>query len=105
MFKEVIGVDIHSLSALVEEMLRAKGVSNFRLHTGSGNEIPVDAESVDFVYSHIVFLHLSRPDVLESYISETFRVLRSGGIASLYYGRPFSFRVRSAKSPLVSALS
>ncbi|MDL1894826.1 class I SAM-dependent methyltransferase [Anaerolineae bacterium CFX7] len=104
MFKEVIGVDIHPMGAVVDDMLRSKGLSNFRLYTGNGKNFPVDSELVDFVYSHIVFLHLSGPDVLESYITEVFRVLRSGGIASLYYGRPYSFRAKSAKSPFISTL-
>ncbi len=104
MFREVIGVDIHDLGLVVEEMLRASGLSNFRLCKGSGKEIPIDACSVDFVYSHIVFLHLSGPDVLEAYVNETFRVLKPGGIASFYYGRPFSYRSHTAQSRLVSRL-
>lgn len=103
-FRDVIGVDIHPLPEVVDQMLRAQGVTNFALHKITGKDIPVPSGSIDFVYSHIVLLHLSGPEVFETYLSETFRVLKPGGIASLYYGRPFGSRTKMAPSRLAGSV-
>ena len=95
-FKFVYGVDVHENSDLVGAMLREKGVNNSQLLTTDGrSEIPLQASSVDFVYSFIVFVHLEDHQVFELYLSEIFRLLRPGGVAQIYFGRPFGERTRS----------
>jgi SAM-dependent methyltransferase len=86
-FRHVVGVDVHDRTALVSEALQARGISNFSLHIGDGRHLPVDDESVDVVYSFIVFQHLERVEIARSYLRESHRVLRSGGVAALYVGR------------------
>lgn len=86
-FKGVIGVDIHNEQTTVEAFLKSQGQTNFQLFQTNGDTLPVDAESVDFVYSFIVLQHLPTFKVLESYIQETARVLKSGGVAQLYFGK------------------
>lgn len=104
MFNSVIGVDIHNCSSNVNQMLSARGVDNVELHETDGRSLPVPDRSVDFVWSFIVFVHLSSPEVLERYLDETYRVLKSGGIASLYYGRPYSYRTKTSKNPIIKRL-
>jgi ubiquinone/menaquinone biosynthesis C-methylase UbiE len=88
-FEHVIGVDIHSMTDIVAAYMRNQGCDNFELYTTNGKTLPVDDRSIDFVYSFIVFIHLSSPEVFETYLAEISRVLKPGGIASLYFGRPF----------------
>lgn len=85
-FGHVKGVDIHDEQEAVRALLDRLGRTNTELLRGSG-DIPVTDESVDFVYSFIVLQHLPRFDAFIRYMRETFRVLRPGGIAQLYYGR------------------
>lgn len=98
LFKEVIGVDIHTHSEYVRKMLAERGVDNATLFETDGDTLPVAEGTVDFVYSFVVFIHLSSPQVLERYIAETYRVLKPGGIASLYYGRPYAHRIKVSQS-------
>jgi len=86
-FKKVIGIDIHDEKEMVEEFLKSQGKSNFKLIKGDGQMIDVKSESIDFIYSFIVLQHIASFKVLESYIKETYRCLKIGGIAQLYFGR------------------
>ena len=86
-FGEAIGVDVHEEEAEVRRFLEAEGKQNFRLVRGSGDALPVEDASVDFVYSFIVLQHLPSFAALERYVAETARVLRPGGLAQLYFGR------------------
>jgi ubiquinone/menaquinone biosynthesis C-methylase UbiE len=101
LFEKVIGVDIHQYSDFVLSLLKSRHVENVYLYQSDGKTLPVDDQSVDFIYSFIVFVHLSSPMVLERYLSEISRILKPGGIASLYYGRPYSYRTRTSKNDLV----
>jgi SAM-dependent methyltransferase len=85
-FGQAIGVDIHDKAAEVAQFLHRQGRSNFRLLRTSGRTIELDAASVDFVYSFIVLQHLPTFDVLMSYLRETYRCLKPGGLAQLYFG-------------------
>ena len=86
-FKEVIGIDIHDEREIVEEFLRAQGKNNFKLIKTSGRTIDVDSESIDFIYSFIVLQHLPSFDVFVSYLEETYRCLKHGGVVQLYFGK------------------
>jgi len=88
-FKEVIGIDIHQEQEIVDEFLKGLGKTNFKLIRTKGTSIDIDSESIDFIYSFIVLQHLPSFDVFLNYIKETYRCLKKGGIAQLYFG---SFR-------------
>lgn len=88
-FKQVIGIDIHNEHETVETLLRSQGKSNFKLIRTSGDSIGVESESIDFIYSFIVLQHLPSFDVFVSYLKETYRCLRPGGVAQLYFGSYF----------------
>lgn len=85
-FGFVVGIDIHQRMSEVGSFLNSSGVRKALLFVGDGETIPVESESVDFVYSFIVMHHLQSLSAFESYIRESFRVLKRGGVAHLYYG-------------------
>lgn len=82
-FKKAVGVDIHQ-DARAREFINRP---NVELLSGGGRDIPHESDCVDFVYSFIVFLHLQSLSAFVSYVTETHRVLRNGGVAQFYYGR------------------
>lgn len=86
-FKKVYGVDIHDEKILVENELIRRGVNNFELLTINGQSVSLPNECIDFVYSFIVLQHVEKIQIFDSYIKETFRLLKRGGVAILYFGR------------------
>ena len=96
-FKHCIGIDIHPFKGKVDALIRERGVGNFETLETDGYTIPLDADSVDVVYSFIVLQHLPDIQSLKGYLEETFRVLRPAGAAILYMGLlPGRFRRRYA---------
>ena len=71
---------------------------NFKLIQGDGNSLPVDSNSLDIVYSFIVFQHFGKINRFKLYTQEVYRVLKPGSYAVIYTGRycPFSFNKSSA---------
>jgi len=97
-FKYVIGSDIHDHNQKVENELQQRGISNFHLIRTQGKELPLRDSSVDLVYSFIVFQHIENYDIFKKYLLETNRVLKTNGIAVLYFGRKSLLSVnRSSK--------
>nr|WP_254869441.1 class I SAM-dependent methyltransferase [Thalassospira lucentensis] len=90
-FNHVYGVDIHENFDKVSEFLASRDVENFTLLKGDGKTIPLEDNSVDFIYSFIVLQHLPTIDILESYLHEVKRILKPGKAACLYIGHlPFN---------------
>ena len=82
-FGNVIGVDIHECFDRTTQILEREGCENFSLlHKDEINTIPDN--SVDFVYSFIVFQHFSHWSEAEFYITHVERVLKPGGCGILY---------------------
>jgi ubiquinone/menaquinone biosynthesis C-methylase UbiE len=102
-FKKAMGVDVHDNNKLVEAELKNRGVSNFELFKADGSSLPVEDSTIDVVYSFIVLQHVEKIDIFKRYLEETYRVLKSGGIAILYFGRKcfFSLNSRSYFSYLI----
>jgi SAM-dependent methyltransferase len=74
-----VGVDVS------EEMIRrgreyCADRANVELHRTDGSLGFLPADSVDFVFSHIVFQHVPRKVYVERYFREAHRVLKPGGI-------------------------
>lgn len=89
-FKYATGIDVHDEISFVEAELRKRqeGTNkNTALFIGQGNNIPMDAKSIDFVYSWVTFLHLGTIQVVEDYVKEIFRVMKEGGVAVLFFTR------------------
>ena len=97
-FGHVYGVDIHLEQSVVEDFFRSNNRSNFTLLNSRGNTIDLPSESIDLVYSFIVLQHLEYFKDFVIYLEETLRLLRSGGVAQLYFGSlgrlPLKGRVR-----------
>lgn len=86
-FGRVVGVDVHEEAEAVGELLAAIGRDNVELLHTDGRTIPLPDASIDVVYSFIVLQHLPSLDVFRTYVDESHRVLRPGGVAQLYFGR------------------
>lgn len=92
-FKHVSGVDIHSENSLVTKELMKKGIGNISLHMCDGLVLPQEECSIDVVYSFIVFQHLEKISTVKGYLAEIERVLSSGGVGVIYYGRYRHFSI------------
>ena len=86
-FKTACGVDIHKNNHLVANELAERGVNNVRLLETTNCNIDLPDESVDLVYSFIVLQHVEKIDIFKQYLAESYRVLKPGGIAILYFAR------------------
>jgi ubiquinone/menaquinone biosynthesis C-methylase UbiE len=92
LFKEVYAMDIS------REMLKEAGrywshMKNVHFIEGSGEDLnPMPDQAVDFVFSFYVLNHVTRPEIVLSYIRETSRVLKPYGYALLHFRiKPSSF--------------
>ena len=95
-FNNVIGIDIHKSFTTVKEMLKREKINNVKLIKGSGNNIPLEDKSIDFIYSFIVMQHLPTLNVLIDYIREIKRVLKPQKPACLYVGNlKFNWRMKN----------
>jgi SAM-dependent methyltransferase len=88
-FQFVIGVDIHDENDKVHFALRDRGIRNAQLMKTEGARLPVGPEHVDCVYSFIVLQHVETYAVFKRYVEETYRVLKPGGLAVLYFARRY----------------
>lgn len=88
-FQFVIGVDIHDENDKVHFALRDRGIRNAQLMKTEGARLPVGPAHVDCVYSFIVLQHVETYAVFERYFEETYRVLKPGGVAVLYFARRY----------------
>jgi SAM-dependent methyltransferase len=99
-FGTVIGIDIHDQAEIVKAELCRRGIDNVTLLKSNGESIPVDDASIDFVYSFIVLQHVEKISIFNNYIAETARVLRSGGVAVLFFCRPYTFSADTSSRSL-----
>lgn len=87
-FRKVIGMDISdTMVQAATSLLAGQDLDNVKLFVGNGTNFkPQRANSVDVVYSVIVFQHIPSVDLQLGYLSDTARILRSGGLfcISLY---------------------
>lgn len=74
---QLIGVDV-SGEMVRKATARLSHLANVRFVEGDGWSLPLDAGSVDLVFSHIVFQHMPRL-VAKGYFAEVARVLKAGG--------------------------
>jgi ubiquinone/menaquinone biosynthesis C-methylase UbiE len=88
-FDKVIGVDVHTQTEIVSNQLKKMGITNFELLVGDGSTLQIESESINFVYSYIVFQHIGSIEIFKSYLNEIARVLKSGGCGIIYVGRLF----------------
>jgi SAM-dependent methyltransferase len=79
--------EIHGVDVSEEMIARAKanlaGIAHAFPRAGTGSTLDFPNEHFDFVYSYAVFQHIPSREVVFSYLRETIRVLKWGGIARL----------------------
>jgi SAM-dependent methyltransferase len=82
-FNEIHGVDV-SDEMIAQSRLKLRDIPHAHTHHASGSDLSLfPADYFDFVYSYAVFQHIPSAEVVFSYLRETVRVLRPGGIARL----------------------
>lgn len=87
-FKYVIGLDIHDNLKDAEKFLRQMGNINCETKKITNSKFPLANNSVDFIYSFIVFQHLMNIEIFSAYLKEVSRILKENGSAIIYFGRP-----------------
>jgi len=88
-FLEVHGVDV-SAEMIAEARQRLDRYPNVVLHLGSGSDLGFLPDGYfDLAFSYIVFQHIPSRGVIESYVRETARVLKPGGV--------FKFQLNGAR--------
>ena len=86
-FKFVVGIDIHEEIDLVDSFLKSHKINNYDLYKTDGHTLSLEKDnSLDFIYSFVVFQHLPSFEIFESYAREIHRCLKPNGIAQIYYG-------------------
>jgi len=98
-FAQADGIDV---SPTMLELARESGLpANVELHATNGRDLaPIAGDSVDLVFSHLVFQHVEDPAVVEANVREIRRVLRPGGAAALQ----FDTRPRSVAAAIAHRL-
>ena len=86
-FQKAVGVDIHGHHEFVAKALAERGMKNLELLATDGSSIACPDSSIDVVYSFIVMQHMERIAIWQSYLRETYRIMKPGGVAMLYFGR------------------
>ena len=90
LFGEVHAVDI-SAEMVAQARTALAGCTNVALHQNSGTDLALFGNAeFDFAFSAIVFQHIPRKAIVESYIREAHRVLRAGSVLKCQVeGHPF----------------
>lgn len=88
-FQNVIGVDIHDQADRVSQHLKNHSRENFSLfHVDQINNEweGIEDQSIDFVYSFIVFQHFDNWSIAENYFKFLQRVMKPEAQAIIYFG-------------------
>lgn len=89
-FNESWGVDVHGGQKLISKVLDGLGIDNYKLlQSKDGWSIPADNSIFDFVFSWTVFMHLGTVETVKKYMYEIHRTLKYGGLAVIYFARPY----------------
>lgn len=80
----LIGIDLSERCvATCRERFRDRPEAEFHANDGASLDIVPD-ESIDFVWSFDVFVHMEAPEI-ERYVTQLRRILAPGGIAAIHY--------------------
>ena len=86
-FEMPMGVDVHLQKDAVAKELIRNGCDQFQLYKGDGESIPIEDGMVDFIHSWTVFMHFGKAEIVRKYLVECYRIMKSGGVAVLYFAR------------------
>ncbi len=85
-FETAYGVDIHQNFSMTKKFLSSQGVGNSALfHRDEIGRIP--DESIDLIYSFIVFQHFDKIEEVDFYLDHIHRLLSPEGVAHIYFGK------------------
>ena len=83
-FDEIHGIDV-SDEMIAKARQKLRQVPHAHPHHASGSDLSMFPDRhFDFVYSYAVFQHIPSGEVVFSYLRETVRVLKPGGVARLH---------------------
>jgi SAM-dependent methyltransferase len=87
-FDEVVAIDVSpEMVRRAEELHPPAEFPNVRFQATDGVHLPLEADSVDFVFSYEVFQHLPTRAVMRQNLTEVARVLRADGLALIHVHR------------------
>lgn len=86
-FGKAIGVDIHNSFEALDKFMAIEN-TNYELYKIENNIFNVGNNSIDFVYSYIVFQHILTIKTFEEYLKEINRILKKKSYSIIYFGRP-----------------
>lgn len=85
-FETVIGIDISEIMIGYAKD-RLKNCNNVTVMATDGKSIPCQSDSIDFIFSYIVFQHIKDYSVIKNYFNEIHRTLKRGGLLKILLGR------------------
>lgn len=87
-FDKSYGIDILNQECIAKtyDLLMSNGCNNVHLYNRKDVD-QIEDESIDFVYSFIVFQHFSDWEMVEFYLDVIDRVLTDTGVGIIYFGR------------------
>ncbi len=103
--KRVIGVDLSEKMAAWSRAYLADA-PNAEVRLNDGRSLPdIEDASIDFVYSHLAFQHITLFEVVETYLAQIARVLKPGGYCRIQNWRdapkPVSESIKDLVRPLL----
>ncbi len=101
-FNSVIGIDIHEAFEKTESFLKSQNVNNYSLIHRNDIE-KIKDESIDFIYSFIVFQHFDSLEEVDFYLKQIKRIIAPNGYAHIYWGKTNSPMMLSNSLPLLSS--
>lgn len=85
-FSNATGIDIHTCFDVTDRFLKQNGADNYKLiHANDADSVP--DESIDFVFSFIVFQHFGSIGTFYEYLDLIKRVLVRGGCCNLHLAK------------------
>lgn len=82
-FQKVYGIDISPV--MIEKAGQRLPGDRYVFLEGDGATLPLKDDSVDLVFSFIVFQHMPSKEIIESNMIDIHRVLRTGGLAKIQF--------------------
>ena len=86
MFGEIYGIDVPK--EMIERGREECPVKGVHFILGSGRDLAgLDDQFFDYCFSYIVFQHIPSKDIVWDYLTETYRVLKPGGMFQLHFSK------------------
>lgn len=85
-FARATGIDIHDAFDMTNRFLQNQGIHNYQL-LHKDEMIYLKDNSIDFIYSFIVFQHFESFDEVNFYLEQIKRLLTDGGMAHIFFGK------------------